>query len=549
MQEWVQKVLTLSMVFICKASLYAGEEEDLANIPALKESAILTAEVNEAASKEPPQSIRLSEVVTYTLFNQWDIKVSIEEVNRQKGILQIASGAFDYTLDGFERKGWKKNVQMVGYKSDKSGHIEATGLSLEHTARIGTTFSLKAENVREFNPIFLVNSIPYNRINNYVVSFVIDQPLLKNFVYNPKFTNERIRRLNVASARYAMVQTVSAQIRDVVGAYWDLVGAQKVYIIERDKKKRLIDLAKKSLLLIRGGQLNTTELDQQYAEIYRQDRIIILVQQSVYAALNQLLFLMGGVEGCPPIDVPKLMLEEYPDFHNAFGELQTCRLVDLAIKNRPDLTAQNLKTWGTWVQLESAKHNLLPSLNVKVEGNVHNFALNRKAKPFFGAADSRLPERDLSVEVNFSVPLYNDEFIGDLRRSRAENWQSNFNEAKLIEDIKYSVATTVRNHYSLIEQLKAAAEAVRWYKITLKDERRKLLEGFSTIFIVVDFENRLSAAMSDEVRTYNEYAKNLVNLLYLTGTLVEYNCPINQVSLSNMTNINHLFNRGRQYER
>lgn len=543
--QWMQKIVLFSMLFAWKVSLYADEEQDLANIPALKESAILTAEVKEAATKEPPQAIRLSEVVNYTLFNQWDIKISIQEVNRQKGLLQSATGAFDYTLDGFERKTWKKNVQMIGYKSDWSGHLEGAGLSLEHMARLGTKFSVKTENIREYNPIFLFTAPPYNRLNTYFVSFAIDQPLLRNFLYNPEFTTERIRRLDVASAKYVMVQTISTQIRDVVQAYWDLVAAKKIYVIERDKKKRLIELAKKSLLLIRGGQLNATELDQQYAELYRQDRIILLTQQTVYTALNRLFFLMGGVDGCPPIDVPKLLIEEFPDFHRARGSLQMCCLVDLAIRNRPDLVALNYKTKGKWVQLESAKHNLLPSLNLRVEGNVHNFALNRKARPFFGAVESRLPERDLTVEVNFSVPLYNDEFIGDLKRSRAENWQATFQEAQLIEDIKYNVATAIRNHYSLIEQLKAAAEAVRWYKITLKDERRKLIEGFSSIFIVVDFENRLSLAMSDEVQTYNQYAKNLVNLLYLTGTLVEYNCNLNQVYLSNMTNINHLFNGGK----
>lgn len=525
------------------------EEAQLANIPALKESGILNVEFEDASSKEPPQAIVLSQIITYTLFNQWNIKISIEEINRQKGLLQIATGAFDYTFGGFERKIWKENVQVIGQKSDRSGHVEALGLSFDHTARIGTRFSLRAENTREYNPIFLINNPPYCRLNTYFVTFAIEQPLLRNFIYNPAYTTERIRRLDVASARYLMVQTVSTQLRDVVQAYWDLVAAKKIYIIERDKKKRLIDLAKKSLLLIRGGQLNATELDQQYAEIYRQDRIILFAQQSVYTALNRLLFLMGGVQGCPAIDIPNLMLEEFPDVKEALGKLHTCCLVDLAIRNRPDLTAQNYRTQGTWVQLEAAKHNLLPSLNLRVEGNVHNFALNRKACPFFGAVESRLPERDLTVELNFSVPLYNDEFIGDLRRSRAENWQSHFQETQLIEDIKYNLATAVRNHYSLIEQLKAASEAVRWYKITLKDERRKLLEGFSTIFIVLDFENRLSLAMSDEVQTYNLYARNLVELLYLTGTLVEYNCQTNQFYLSNMTHINHLFNIGKLYER
>lgn len=521
----------------------ADEEEALANIPALMESAMLTGQIERQTREEPPQIIALSDVVTYTLYNQWDIQISIEEIKRQKGILQIATGAFDYTFDALERVTWKKNVQLVPFKSDFRGRLDITAFSLDHLSRIGTKYSLKAEFDRDYNPIYLFNIPPYYRVNTYIVSFAIDQPLLRNFIYNQEFTFERIKRLDVASAKYLMVQTISKKLQDVVHAYWDLVAAKKIYQIEKDKKVRLIDLAKKSLLLIKGGQLNATELDQQYAEIYRQNRILAFTEQAVYAAFNQLLFVMGGVEGCPPLRVPNLLLDEYPERFP--GNLHTCCLIERALINRPDLSALNFKTMGTWVQLKTAEHNLLPSLNVKVEGNVHNFTLNEKARSFFGAVGSRLPERDLSVEVNLSVPLYNDQFIGDVKRSRAENRQATYEQAQLVEEIKYSIATTVQNHYALLKQLKSAADAVKWYKITLKDERRKLLEGFSTIFVVVDFENRLSVAMSDEVQIYSEYAKNLVNLLYLSGTLVDYNYPMNQVCLSNMTNINHLFGKGR----
>ena len=523
----------------------ADEEEALANIPALKESVMLTTQTKNEASQEPPQIIGLPDVVSYTLFNQWDIKISIEEVRRQKGLLQTATGAFDYIFGGIERMTWKQNVQLIPFKTNRSGYLNANELSLDHMARIGTKYSFKAEVDRELNPADLFNTPPYYRINSYIISFSIDQPLWKNFIYNPQFTTERIKRLDVMSAKYAMVQTIASHIRDVVQAYWDLVTAKRFYQIESDKKDRLIDLAKKSLLLIKGGQLNATELDQQYAEIYRQNRILAFTKQGVFAALNQLLLLMGGVAGCPPIDVPNLLLDHYPDLYQ--GNLNTCCLVDYAIGHRPDLFALDFKTLGTEVQLKAAEHNLLPELNVKLEGNVHNFALDRRAKPFFAAVNSRWPERDLTVEVNFSVPLYNDEAIGDFRRSRAENQQSIYQQAELIQEIKYNIATAVRNHYSLLAQLQAAAQAVKWYKITLKDERRKLLEGFSTIFVVVDFENRLSIAQSEQAQAYDDYAKNLVNLLYLTGTLVDYNCPMNQVTLSNMTDISHLFSptRGR----
>lgn len=539
-------IFVFSFILGFGGSLSYGQEVKEEQIPAMMESLNEPPDLLDALRKiAVPLEISLPDVISYTLLNQWDIKISISEVSRKQGIVQKAAGAFDTTLDGRERHVWQRDVQVSGLlKSTHWGFMNQLAATISRTTRFGTKTKIGAEVDQTYNPLYLIINgppfVPYNRIENFSLFFTIEQPLLRGFFYNPDYANELSARYDVEAAKYNLIQVIAKQIHDVVQAYWNLSTAKEIYQIEQTKKTSLYDLAITSKKLIEGGEMAATELDQQFAEIYREEKNLILAEQVVYDNLNHLLFLMGDGPQSLCLNIPQLTLEAYPCIIANKPPLCVNHITKIAVMNRPDLRALEWQIGGAGILLKSAQFGLLPELNVQVGGTFLNYALNKKARPFFGAANSDLPEKDLSLQVNLSVPFSNDEALGAYRQSYEQNRQLIYQSEKLIEDIRLSVATAIRNHFALIEQIENAKKAVKWYEITLEDEKRKLIQGLSTIFIVVDFENRLSNERIDLVQTQNALAQNLVDILFLTGTLIDYNCRENKVYVSDVTRIEHL---------
>ena len=96
------------------------------------------------------------------------------------------------------------------------------------------------------------------------------------------------------------------------------------------------------------------------------------------------------------------------------------------------------------------------------------------------------------------------------------------------------MATALQNHYALLEQMRHADESAKWYKTALEDETKRLKEGYSTLFIVIDYENNLSSSMAERVLVYRAFSQNIADLLYLTGRLVTPYDRCDRVMIANV---------------
>nr|NGX43169.1 hypothetical protein [Chlamydiota bacterium] len=464
-------------------------------------------------------SIELYDVLGYALENQWDINIAQEEVRRQYGISQRDSGPFDPVFDTSIAYTWQHQVQDLAIKTNKDGNIVTQQASLNKLARVGTTYSLNATVERELNPIFAFTD-PFRRTNTFNLAFVIDQPLLRRFRDNIEATQEKVSVLELQAIKWEAIHTISTQIRIAVNSYWELVATKGLLKIRQDSLQRLDNLADSTERLVERGQLAKSELNQQYAEVSKEKRRSADAEQQVYAAFNNLLLSMGANQCDFTLSSPDLALEEFPITSNNKSILSVNRLVDEATHQRLDLLAAQIRINSADLLLRSANNTVLPEMNVRLGTNVINHEINRKAKPFYSSVISERPEVELFAALDFSIPFYNDEALGERRRRRAEKYQSFLGEAELMASIRSDVATALRDHYALFEQIQAADESVKWYEKALRDEVDRMKEGLSTLFIVIDFENRLSDALTDRVLVYRNFAQNIVDLLFLTGKLI-----------------------------
>lgn len=483
-----------------------------------------------------PCRILLDEAMGIAMQYQWNIAISREAVYGQAGIVEQTAGPFDPVFDGRYRETHLFDAQNPNFalKSHKEGQVTNLDVAWKKTARIGTIFTVDGSLIRTHNPLLFPD-----RINNFFMTFAVDQPLLRRFRYNLASVNERIALLELEALKGDFIQTIAAQLRIVAQAYWDLVAAQSELAIRKQSQARLDSIAESTRKLIEGNQMAPAELNLQLAELARAKRQRDFAEQAVYAAYNNLRLAMGQEAVCSCSEVPDLELEDYPAISD--DELPPIReLQQIATDSRWDLYARELRTDEANEQVTLAATELLPDLSLKAGTTVSNSQAFDRARNFFTPVTSSLPEVDTFAEIRISVPFYNDEARGNYRRRTADRIQSFYQVRQLFEEIRLGVATAASDHVSLREQRRDADNAVKWYQAALDAELRKLKEGYSTLFFVLDYQDRLSNAQSEQNDTYRRYAENIADLLFLTGQLVLSDCAGNRVTITDVRSLDTL---------
>jgi len=484
----------------------------------------------EKIPEKSPIILKVNEVITSTLENQWNVQIAEEEVFRQSGVAQTARGPFDPTIGADYARKWLKDTQTFGLKTGQDGQFDSVRVFLEKLTRIGTRFSLNGEVQREFNPSFSLDN-SFNRTNDTTITFLIDQPLLRNFIYNENYVNEVVSELELNAVKYELTQTMALNVRDALLLYWDLVAAQKILNVNNNAKEILEALASATERLVAGERVAASELNEQFAELARSNRDVVATKQDVFRTFNNLLFQMGTDRKKFPIDLPPLDLDAFPAFDVKKEDWNLDYLLQVSSKNRGDLIATQFRIEEADWQVRLAKQDIYPELNVQFGYDLFNTQINKKAKPFFASTETHKAQNDYTLMFSFSVPIFNNAAKGALKSRDAELSQTVLTEERLEEDIHQAVATAFREQLELIDQIYYARKSVEWYEKALSDEILRFKEGYGSLFIIIDFENRLRFTLIEEIQVLASWAKNIIELLFQTGTLIERNACTNEMEI------------------
>lgn len=471
---------------------------------------------------DEPYFLSLQEVVEQTLKTQWAVLNSELNIDVQKGLLEQATGAFNPELAAAMSRLFQRDLQtFVGMKTDFNGRVTTTNASIQTLARLGTTYGISYDNVNTFNPLTFTGLIP-PRTDATTLSANITQPLLRNLLYSPQTTLEKAQKLQVKAAQLQNVQNIAQAVLNSINSYWDLVAARKLLCIQREQEQLLQDLENYAEELVKEQQAGYASIYQPRADLAFVTSQRIQAEQNVRSAYNILLFNMGLIPD-DKAEIPDLELENYPDFQQ-FCKLGTDwydKYAATVPENRADVIAANLLIEIADLNLKSAKNALLPELNVSGIASLLNTTAAKKADRF-QSSDLDGPEKDYTLGVSFTFPIFNDFAKGLVKQDRALKSQAVVNES-LLEGQIYSALKT---DYTLYNALQLEVEKVRVatveYEKTVETELIKLHEGLSSYFIVLTQQTSWQGSLQQLIVLENLYAQNITTLLFDLGKLVKW---------------------------
>ncbi|MFQ5894754.1 MAG: TolC family protein [Nitrospinota bacterium] len=393
----------------------------------------------------------------------------------------------------------------------RSGEQKVT-LGFEQRVVSGAQYRLALEGLRVttnsgnvlFDPRFEGNLV-----------LTLTQPLLKDFGVDVNRAQIRIAQLSRDQSLLAYRARVIEVLSLVQGAYWELVFAIEDLATKRKSLELAKDLLRRNRIQVEVGTLAPIEILQAEAAVASREEDVIVAENAVRDAedrLKRILNLPGGLRDWETRILPTDKPQFRPEPVNLRESIRT------ALRARPDYRQLRLRVQSQRIQLQRARNQTLPQLNLLASAGLTGLDNTRR-----GAAD-RLSSGDFyswEVGVGFRIPLGNRAARSGLTRRRLEALQAALElrnlEQKVIEEVRAGVRRLVRDE----KRVAATRVARRLAEKQLDAQEKKFSVGLSTSREVLEDQEALATALIGEVNAIVDYNKSLVNLARVTSTALE----------------------------
>jgi outer membrane protein TolC len=460
-----------------------------------------------AQQQNSPQKLFLSIEEAIDLALQNNLDISIEQFNPEiaKESITSAEAVFDpSTEDSFTQTFNESesdttpigvsNLDLSLGKAFQYGGYYQLQWSSNLAAFDGTTFNQAGQEIDLDNQYENSLSVTYRH------------PLLKNAGRDVNTTGIKIAQKNRDVSIGSLRSTVISVVTDVKNSYWDLVNAIANLEAAKGSLQLAEDLVKINEAQVNVGTLAPIEVLQAQAQAASRKVSVTTAELDVRNSEDQLRRLLNFAEDDPVWDstivATDAPAEEAPTLSLEEG-------ISLALENREELKQLQQAIEIKELSLLYSENQMKPEVNLLssmgTTGSDTSFG-----DSLTGSVD--LKNFNLTVGADFSYALGNRAARSEYNQAKLELDQSRLTYRNQEQALIVSVRAVHRNvltAYDLIGSTRIARELA---EEQLDAEQKKFSEGLSTNFQVLDYQNQLTQARTNEALAITRYNQALANL-------------------------------------
>src|SRR5437899_202443 len=215
------------------------------------------------------------------------------------------------------------------------------------------------------------------------------------------------------------------------------------------------------------------------------------------------------------VDVEPLPSDSLSDVKEEVNRSESFRR---ALLGRPDLIQARLAVERSDVSVRFRKNQLFPNLDLL--GRYGSLEIEDSASSAISQA-AKFRDADYSYGVVISFPLDNVKERNDYRASKANRWISELQLRQAEQEVLLQVADFVNRVNLRFDQIGSTRKARTYAEAALAAEEKKLQNGLSTTFIVLQLQETLTAARTAEVAALVDYNRALAQLAFAEGSTLE----------------------------
>ncbi len=314
-------------------------------------------------------------------------------------------------------------------------------------------------------------------------------------------------------------KTLADSVFQVMRAYWDLVFA----IENRKVKERSLQLTRVLLednrRKLERGVVARIDVTKAAASLAAQQEGILTADAAVQNAADRLKRLVDPAllrrdVDLIPADAPPAPAEELDE--KAAEE----RAMAIALERRPEFRRLRRQVAAQETLSAKAGNDLLPRLDLT--GRAFLLGLQDS----FSGAWRRMDDlecRELAVGLAFEYPLEGSASRGAARRAELEARRLRLQRRGLEDQVLVEVREAVRAIKTDEKRIEAARRARMLAEEELEGEMARREQGLSTTYRVLDAQEDLAQARTNELKALIDYGLSLHRLDLVSGTLLEKN--------------------------
>ncbi|HUK81614.1 MAG TPA: TolC family protein [Verrucomicrobiae bacterium] len=344
----------------------------------------------------------------------------------------------------------------------------------------------------------------------------LTQPILKNFGLGINSANIRIARKNQTIAQQNFVQLVMNKVGAVCTAYYELVFAiedHKAKVETLDEAKELLDQTRKRVQI---GVQSPLDVIQAEAGVAENEQAVITSAQLIKDNENSLKRLIS--QQVTEYRGVTLMPMGFPVAQAM--DLEVTLSIRTALEMRPDYASAKEALERQNITVQFNRNQLWPEIDLQ-----GSYAANGRGLTFSEFSDNVWSGDNptWSGGIVVTIPLGNRQARANYHIAKLDADQALLTLKALEQDIIVQVENAVGHVGSSAKSVEAAHAATRAAEASLDAEKKKLLAGTSTTFLVLQAQAQLGSARSVEVRARASYSESLVALDLAEGTILQKN--------------------------
>ena len=419
---------------------------------------------------------------------------AVADVSSAKSNLQTANQLF--AADGKR----KTSIQSI------SGGVRQKLVS-------GAEYSLIFQTIRE-STNSPQNSFDPNFQNN--LTFTIRQPLLKNFGVD--FNQAKIqvamatKEQTLHTYRRKVIETVDA----VEQAYWALVFSIQNLQFRRKSLDLAKDLLRRNKIQVEVGTLAPIEITEAQATVAFREEALLVAEREVKDREDALKMLLN-VTDKPSSWGISILPTEKPKFVQGV-RVDEMQLTLKALQKHAELENARIEIDKKKIDLKAAKQNLLPQLDLNASASSNSL----------GAGRGRTLEKQLDNEgyvlsggLSFRIPLGNRQSKAAYRQAQLRHAQTVASYQQKQQSIMEEVRRSARRVRVDMKRIEATRLARRLAEERLDAQEKKFQVGLSTSRNILEDQERLANALTEETRALIDYHKSLASLNRATHSTLE----------------------------
>ena len=353
-----------------------------------------------------------------------------------------------------------------------------------------------------------------NPVYSSEFALTITQPLLKNFGVDLNKRKIYISHNDQKISNHKFKETIIDTLTEAENIYWDLVFSLEDLKVKKKSLQRAKDLEKQVKAQVVVGTLAELEILQAKSEVASRDEQLLnaqnLIDDNQDKLKNILNFSFDSEEG-----LKRIIPADSPLFKSNIQSTLDEKL-KIALTRRPDLLARKVELENRNIEVRYNENQLLPTLDLVTSLGLNGLSGDTTTKN--GSFNQALSETFSSkfglwgFGLNLSYPIGNRAAKSKLTAKKLEVAQLLLD----IKDLEKKIVIEVREAYRQIEtnikRIQATKVARKFAEEKLNAEEKKFKVGLSTSFNVLEFQEDVAKAQSNEIKAIIDYKKSINRL-------------------------------------